>query len=394
MKISKWIIGIKAYAFLVWINLSTLAPLRNRFYELFVIQHIMSFICFITFIMLHLPSTALYTRVYIWIPIGLYILDRLLRSARYTWNNIRPGRATLLRLHGDATKITVKSRQLKKWTPGSFILLSIPRFGLMQSHPMTIASTPSSANGDLVFILRAHHGFTSRIHHAAAPNAIPSESTPQTNLALIGGPYGGTHLDFASFRTVVLIAGSTGITFILPILIDLAFRAQTSTLPLRELVFLWAVKTAGCVSWVGDDLKIASETLRNVGIELSIKVFVTADTSFVEEPRTEKQPPTVSQSLEDIQVADSAADQSSKASATTDEKAAALEYKVKSEVAILRAGRPEIQTLIAEAQERAGTEIGVAVCGPLGMTCATRQAVAGLERGDRGIYLHAESFGF
>ncbi|KAF8853911.1 putative FRE ferric reductase-like transmembrane component [Acephala macrosclerotiorum] len=386
--------GIKAYAFLVWINLSTLAPIRNRFYELFVIQHILSFVCFITFIMLHLPPTALYTRVYIWIPIGLYIVDRLLRSARYAWNNIRPGRATLLRVHGDATKITIKSRQLKKWTPGSFVLLSIPRFGFMQSHPITIASTPSSANGDLVFILRAHHGFTSRIHLAAAPNPMSSESTPQTHLALIDGPYGGTHLDFASFSAVVLIAGSTGITFILPILLDLAFRTQKSTLVLRELVFVWAVKTAGCVSWVEDDLRTASKMLRNAGIELSIKVFVTADTSFVEEPRTETQPPTVSQSLENIQVANYTTDQSLKASTTTDEKAAPPAYKAMSDTTVFLAGRPEIRTLIAQAQERAGTEIGVGVCGPLGITSATRWAVAGLEKGDGGIYLHAESFGF
>lgn len=259
---------------------------------------------------------------------------------------------------------------------------------------MTIASTPSSANGDMVFILRAHRGFTSRIHHAAASSTISSESSPQTHRAFIDGPYGGTHIDFASFRTVILIAGSTGITFILPILLDLALRAQKSTLVFRELVLLWAVKTAGCISWVEDDFRTASDMLRNARVELSIKVFITADTSFVEEPRTEAQSPIVSQSLDDIHVANSAADQSSKASATTDEKAAPPEYKFKSEVAIFRRGRPEIHTLIAEAQERAGTEIGVAVCGPLGMTCATRRAVAGLEQGDRGIYLHTESFGF
>ncbi|CZR60757.1 related to ferric reductase (metalloreductase) [Phialocephala subalpina] len=387
--------GIKAYAFLVWMNLSTLAPIRNRFYEFFIIQHILSFVCFITFIMLHLPSTALYTRVYIWTPIGLYILDRLLRTAHYAWNNVRPGRATLTQLHGGVTKIVVKSRQLKKWTPGSFVLLSIPRFGIIQSHPATIASTPSSNGGDLVFILRAHHGFTSRVHKAASSDSLSPDPAIQTHLALIDGPYGGTHLDFASFTTVVLIAGSTGITFALPILVDLAFRAQTTTLVVREVVLIWAIKTAGCLTWIEDDLRIASERLRSAGIELSIKVFVTADTTFVEGSKTEIQPPAISQSLEDIQIEDSAAAaESSKSSTAADEKSAPPAYKAKTDIAVFRAGRPDIRIVIAEAQERAGTKIGVAVCGPLGMTVATRRAAARLQRGDRDIYLHVESFGF
>jgi len=35
--------GITAYAFLLWMNLTTLAPLRNMSYKLFVVQHIITF---------------------------------------------------------------------------------------------------------------------------------------------------------------------------------------------------------------------------------------------------------------------------------------------------------------------------------------------------------------
>lgn len=149
------------------------------------------------------------------------------------------------------------------------------------------------------------------------------------------------------------------------------------------------------MSWVEEELRTATEMLQNAGLGFSVRVFVTADSSFVEGSTTENQPPvTLPQSLEDIQVRYPAADESSKSSTTADEKSAPPTYKAKTDAAVLQAGRPDIHTVIAEAQERASTEIGVAVCGPLGMTAATRRAVTRLETGDKGIYLHAESFGF
>jgi ferric-chelate reductase len=160
--------GIAAYAVLLWLNLSTLAPFRHFSYEFFVVQHILSFFGFIIAIMYHLPDTALYSRVYIYIPIALYLVDRILRSIRYAYLNIRPGYATMEAMDGGVTKIRIsKHKALKKWAVGSHVLLSIPRFGLGQSHPATIASTPSSHSGDLIFLLKTRKGFTHRILKSA-----------------------------------------------------------------------------------------------------------------------------------------------------------------------------------------------------------------------------------
>jgi ferric-chelate reductase len=171
--------GWAVYAILIWMNISTIAPIRNFSYEFFVVQHIITFFGFIIAVMMHLPSTALYSRVYIYIPIGLYFLDRLIRSARYAWNNVRPGRATLTALDGGVTKICIQSKAIKKWSPGSHVFLSIPKFGIGQSHPVTIASVPTSHGGDLVFILKGHRGFTSRLYKSASASAsslLPASS--------------------------------------------------------------------------------------------------------------------------------------------------------------------------------------------------------------------------
>ena len=378
--------------------------------------------------MLHLPSTALYSRVYIWIPIGIYLFERCLRTLCYAYNNIRPGRATLIPLPGGVTKIIVSTRQVKSWTPGSFVLLSLPRFGIGQSHPGTIASIPSSHEGKLVFYLRAHHGFTSRIQANASTVSLvegtaspePSYASKSTHIALIDGPYGGKQLDFASFTSVLLIAGSTGVTFTLPILLDIAFRAQKQNLPVQEVTFIWTVKTSGCTSWIEPELKNAIDELAKAGIAFSVKIFVTADEEFVEsggEGQDSLVQTANCQCSGECSCIGPVAESSPGIALTVEGKTSTEEihtqepikqvlkekskdeppaYSGRKSALMLRAGRPDLSSIISEEQNKGQElgEMGVAVCGPVGLTAETRRVVAGLEGKGRDIYLHAESFGW
>ncbi|KAN0108767.1 Ferric reductase NAD binding domain containing protein [Hyaloscypha variabilis] len=382
--------GIKAYAFLAWLNLSNLAPIRNLWYEFFVIQHILTFFGFIICIMLHLPSTALYSRVYIWIPIGIYLLERTLRTLRYVYNNIRPGRATLLHLPGGS------------WTPGSFVLLSLPRFGIGQSHPATIASIPTSHEGQLVFFLRAHHGFTSRIHanastvslHKATAFPEPPPAPKSTHLALIDGPYGGKQLDFASFGSVLLISGSTGVTFTLPILLDIAFRTQKHKLPVKEVTFIWTIKTSDCATWIDSELENASDELAKAGIVFTIKIFVTADEEFVETAKSSAgSSPSIGAKTLVGETETQDGDKVVEGEKLRDELPAHSARRLELS---MQTGRPNLNSIIAEAQKKGQEhgEMGVAVCGPVGLTAETRRVVTRLKGKGREIYLHAESFGW
>ena len=442
--------GIAAYAILLWMNLTTLAPLRNMSYEFFVIQHLLTFFGFIIAVMMHLPSTAYYSRVYIYIPIVLYFLDRLIRSARYAINNIRPGHATFEALDGEATKVRVSSKQIKKWAPGSFILLGIPKFGFGQSHPATIISTPTSHNGDLVFILRAHRGFTGRILKSALScPSVTSESeqqapSPRSHLALIDGPYGSSHSDFAAFDTLILIAGGSGITFTLSNLIDLAQRSVNTSqkLPLRVIDFIWVVKRRCWLNWVSEELQTATEQLQRAGISLRIKVHITCDDTFVEEPSgprgevsgcqcansgsgqcccagnasdSNDEDPNCQTSPDEIKpiTSDTSSTKSQKPTYNEKEKSTAvvtsssrslssssIDYKSATTV---HQGRPslDLYTYFWPLLDAAEGETAIATCGPLGLSTQVRQAVVRIsdERavckgsGAWGIYLCVEQFG-
>jgi ferric-chelate reductase len=385
--------------------------------------------------MMHLPDTALYSRVYIYIPIGLYFMDRLIRTSRYAWNNVRPGRATLTALEGGVTKVCIRSKTIHKWSPGSHVFLSIPKFGIGQSHPATIASIPTSHDGELVFILKGHKGFTSRLHKSATNSSAPlfptredqsrSSSTVQdTYVALMDGPYGSSHNDFGGFDTVFLISGSTGITFTLPILLNLASRAQRIRLPVKRVVFLWIVKNTSWTSWISNELTTAANTLREAGIELSMRIHVTCDEDFTtgdesdskecgcecdkslgpcccvnieEDPTRLRQAETASSEKVEKKDPQIVIQRSTSSSSTN--------TGVKSQIlpcAIFYSGRPDFYKLLWELLEQAEGETGVAVCGPLGLNSDVRKVVSKCsdERavhkgtGAQGIYLHAECFGW
>jgi ferric-chelate reductase len=422
--------GIAAYALLLWLNLSSLAPIRNRFYEVFVIQHILSFIAFIYLVMAHLPTTALYTRTYVFIGVGIYFLDRLIRTLRYAFHNIRPGRAHLIALDGGVTQVRVQSKQIKSWAPGSHVFLSIPRLGFGQSHPATIASIPSSHGGDLVFILKSNKGFTRRILKSATkPQSLQSPNSERQEfesgssavpkkayIALVGGPYGASNSDPAAFDTVLLISGSTGVTFMISNLLSLAHRAPTvHRLPLRRVDFVWVVKKVYWTTWIADELIAAVHELKIKGIEVNVAIYVTRDDSFSCLPAAGKANTggctcEGSCNCRDTSVAEKDIDPDSAILLSSGDTQAEVKNtpvtateiaeKQRLPFAAFVRGRPDMSELVWKLANQAEGEMGIFACGPLGLCSEMRRTVARVtyERavrmgtGGEGIYLHVENF--
>lgn len=376
--------GIAAYALLLWMNLSTLAPIRNLSYDIFVAQHLITFFGFIIAIMMHLPTTALSARVYIYVPIALYLLDRIVRTGRYVLNNVPAARATFENLDDQATKVVITNCRLKSWTPGSHVLLAIPRLCLAQSHPATILSTPTSHEGDLVFILRAHKGFTRTMLEAAKED---STTATRRHLALIDGAYGGCQSPFTCFDTILLVAGGTGVTFTLSVLLGVAEQALSRKLPLRTISFVWVVKKRRYVSWITRELQLALEKLHTTGIEVQVSVFVTDDDLSVDNT---------------AQVTSAAqAGVSEKGKATDKSTSSIAEVTADSIIsAQMYAGRPSFDAVFWKALSLAQGETGIGVCGPASLSADVRRTVVkisderAVHKGTdaQGIYLHVETF--
>ncbi|PYH93450.1 metalloreductase [Aspergillus ellipticus CBS 707.79] len=409
--------GIAAYAFILWMNLTTLAPFRNMCYELFVVQHIITFFGFIISLSYHLdlgPAPA--SQRYIWASAGIYIAALLLRFIFYIYSNVRPAHATLEAVEGGATKIRVTSKQIRSWTPGAHILLSLPRVGLQLSHPATILSTPSSHDGDLVLILKSHKGFTRTLNKKA--HVIPSEAKEKdiesptnrrTYLALFDGPYGSSAPDFTTFDSVLFISGGTGVTFTLSQLLAVAHRSTDETLPLRKVSFIWVVKGRQWLSWIMDELQIAMQKIKTTNIELQVKIFITCDSEWFEETTPdEKQGCCCSGVCRCCGGGgDDDEDQITRIpSSSSTEKPKPGQTPTKDTTLFLdtpgigyQQGRPSFDDYIEDAVLQAGGEIAVAACGPIGLTVAVRQSVVKISdrlgvckgSGLPGVFLHVEN---
>ncbi|KAK9452699.1 ferric reductase NAD binding domain-containing protein [Dipodascopsis uninucleata] len=369
--------GMGAYALLLWINLSTLAPFRKLSYEFFVAQHIITFFGFVIALMLHLPSTALYSRVYVYIPVAFYLVDMLLRGLFWVYNNYRQTSAQLVPLSGDVTKIFVRRCNIKNWTPGAHVLLSIPSFGPFQSHPATILNRPSPDSDEMVFLLKRKSGFTRRIHRvqkflARKPiDEAPSEGNAFR--AFLEGPYSSSNSDFAAFDTVILIAASTGVTFTMPVLSDIASRAASASLPVKQIEFVLIFKNVTDLKWIEDELNQVESDLATTRISLRIRLFITSDKNMLDQAQSSDSIETEKVSLQD--------------------KSLLEKYNIIYE-------RPDLEEIILNTVKSARGETGIAVCGSMGLLSKTRRVVAkisdrrGVHKGSgaQGIYLHTEGF--
>jgi len=242
-------------------------------------------------------------------------------------------------------------------------------------------------------------------------------------IALLDGPYGGSHADLAAFDTVVLIAGSTGITFTLPQLLDIAERASIGNLPVKRLEFIWIIKSMSWTAWVKDELASAVEKVKAAGIEIAVRIFVTCDDSITNgtSEANEKEcgcecdkslGPCCCTTVDDEEVKEetkvtdnimptktaqktTTAKNTSQTSSVSEKKLTTL-----SSLATFTSGRPSFQPILWDLADQAEGEMGIATCGPMGLSTGIRNTVAKIsdERavhkgtGAQGIYLHVESF--
>jgi NAD(P)H-flavin reductase len=219
--------GMGAGGVLLWMNLSGLSPLRRAWYELFVVQHLVSIAVFLWLLHVHVPS---YAMLYIWMAIGFVAFDRVARLVFLAARNVRlftkqsgKGRrfgyeAEIYPMPGRVTRVVLKDVDFK-WTPGQHLHLNIPRLGPWESHPFTLSTAYDSSSGtaEATLEIRAHTGFSHRLYQLAHKQAGKLDANVPKMTAFVQGPL-GTLPTWNTYDTLVLISGSTGASFTTPIL--------------------------------------------------------------------------------------------------------------------------------------------------------------------------------
>ncbi|RDA84479.1 hypothetical protein CP532_0067 [Ophiocordyceps camponoti-leonardi (nom. inval.)] len=394
--------GLAAWGVLLWTVLVGFAPVRRLAYEVWLLQHIVSAVVMLWLLHRHIPANARYL---LWMAVGFFVWDRAARAVLLLWRNVRwPSSSSMssssllghditLRLLGeDVTLVTVK-RVCFSWRAGQHVYLWVPRLGPFEAHPYTVAGAHDpGGDGSLHLVVRAHGGFSKRLHDFVARQ-------PERALkAFLYGPF-GVPPRWDIYETLVLIGASTGASFVLPLLENVA-AAAPGTVCVRRVDLALIARTAAEVDFYLGRAKYAAKRARRAGIGVCIHVAVTS-----ERPRE----PLLHQSRRPSDVA--AAEKAAAAdSHWLDEPSYCRESSSGDDVGdddeeqyIRRyTARPDIEFLIREPVEQAWGETAVIVCGGRELVARTRNCVSRLsdERavhkgtGAQGIYLHAEEYAF
>ncbi|KAJ2974052.1 hypothetical protein NQ176_g6254 [Zarea fungicola] len=173
-------------------------------------------------------------------------------------------------LHGDVIRLDMENDQ-DPWKIGQHYYLCFTQSSIWQSHPFTPLNVPVVQKGTVKhsYLLRAKSGETKKIAELSARK----QQLDTTLSIILTGPYGESLLTrITPDANILCIAGGTGITYVLPILLDLASRP---IVPDRKLELIWAVRHASDTDWVRAELDSLYRAQKI--LNLKVRVFATRE---------------------------------------------------------------------------------------------------------------------
>ncbi|WFD00409.1 hypothetical protein MYAM1_003158 [Malassezia yamatoensis] len=222
---------------------------------------------------------------------------------------------------------------LLRWKPGQHVYVRFPGVAIAQAHPFTVMSLPSKEQkkSKLMLLAKVQEGttrklfnyvrdysgversFANEINTKPKPNlSVTNSSDPEKNwvaggalsrksvsteveiapavqkaeiqsarvVAFLDGPYGYT-MDPASYEQVLFFAGGTGVSYVLPIAMQLMRRCaeQDPRVLTKRIRFVWTAHTTGLVGWLADELATILEYKKTLPISIELSLCVTGEVS-------------------------------------------------------------------------------------------------------------------
>ncbi|CAF3491413.1 unnamed protein product [Fusarium graminearum] len=386
--------GIAAWFILAWTVISTIPFFRRIKYELFVVQHIISVVLLLVFLVLHVPDHHLFS---IWCAVGVFAYDVVTRSVNPIWRNLRlrvsanpsvryAHDAQVEAVDSELTVMTVRNVGFK-WIPGQHVLIWSPTFRWETPHPFTITNIPDSQTKtqDLQLTIKTKTGLTRDLNDWARRTGLRGDTGGLR--VMVTGPFGAVP-NWKQYENLVLVAASTGGSFTTPILEDLLSSQSPGCI--RTISALYIVRhTAHAKVYLQRITRLLSRA-KEMGISTKIQVAVTRGPNTVSEgvlqdesrerlidPETARGP---SVELERFSIDSARSSESAKEDQLLKEEvdmdldgayASAIEHTD---------GRPEIATFIRTAVGDVPGNVAVAVCGGEAIERAVKMSVATLRR--------------
>ncbi|KAJ8096641.1 ferric reductase NAD binding domain-containing protein [Lipomyces tetrasporus] len=329
-------LGIVALVLIGVILIQACYVLRHHWYEIFLVGHIATVICYLATAWHHVkPHDSI---EYFYACVAIWGLDRLVRVCRILLAG--PYSEAKITVHGDAVYVAVKPAVHFHPKPGQYAFLYVLRHNFWESHPFSIVETRDK---HYIFVAKAHAGLTKKIH-----NSVTKQNGNNTVRVWIEGPYGESY-PIARYETVLLVAGGIGITAIMSYALDLK-RRNTQ----QHVKLYWMVREQVSLAWVKDQLQELTEG----GGLIDIHIYITGELEEVNE-KAPSEPESTSIS-----------DLSEKGQA------------VLSQLIVKYNQRPDMRFVVAETVRNAEGSVAVVSCGPGSLADVCRKAA--VENVDKG----------
>jgi predicted ferric reductase len=215
---------------------------------------------------------------------------RLVRTALLHYNYLvggsmgsRAAEASITRFsdpeNGDVVRLDFEHPS-DAWAVGQHFYLCFLAISIWQAHPFTPCSLPEDTDGGVKhsYILRAKKGATKSLVDLAASASCQGTLNNDEKLqilstsVILAGPYGRSVIEHLAPNTNILcVTGGTGITFVLPVLLQLVRETQHVD---QQIELVWAVRRGADVAWIQQELGVLS---RLKGRRIKIRVFVTRE---------------------------------------------------------------------------------------------------------------------
>ena len=163
------------------------------------------------------------------------------------------------------------------WSIGQHFYLCFPQESIWQSHPFTPLNLPvydeKSGGVQHSYIFRAKQGETKKIAQMVTAAKNQSEGRDVMTSVVLTGPYGeDITANLTQDVNILCIAGGTGRTYVLPVLLNLATHPRSRD---RKVTLVWAVRQKSDILWVEPELLRVRQLAKS--IDLSIRIFVTRE---------------------------------------------------------------------------------------------------------------------
>ncbi|EKM52154.1 uncharacterized protein PHACADRAFT_212732 [Phanerochaete carnosa HHB-10118-sp] len=271
--------GIAALVPQTWLIFMSWGFIRNWHYEIFKKLHFCAATIFMVALFIHCDF-RLTSWDYFWATMAIYTTTWFMQVFRTLYHSKFTGIPYTLEQLSDPSmvRLTIEAGPRFRWSSGQHVFLrflSSKYLHPFSTHPFTISNDCNVQNGinNVEIVLRVRGGITKALQNMALDK-------PRGRV-LLDGPYGGIPVSLRGYDRVCLLAGGSGATFTVSLLLDLARGFKTGS-KCKDVTFVVAFRHPGTRLWLEPILAEAMQLAQEAGARLVISIHVTSEDADLE----------------------------------------------------------------------------------------------------------------